>query len=73
MNNKLTAAQRRLLKEEQVQISDNQISSLKHHIEDCLEGLGDNDDEYIKRGLGDMMEIVDALVARLSKSEKAEI
>lgn len=68
-----TASQRRLLKEEQVKISDNQISSLKHHIEDCLEGLDDNSEEYVKRGLKDMMEIVNNLISKLSRSEKSEI
>lgn len=61
-----------LVSEETVSISDNEISSLIHHLEDTIKGLKSGQNQVVRSSLGDIREIAMELLKKLPPEEQRE-
>ena len=61
------------ISESKVPVTDNEIGSLKHHVEDALEALGRGDKSVLDSSLKDIMEIAVSIEKRFSRIEQQEI
>lgn len=62
-----------LIAEEEVEVNDNEISSLVHHLEDLAKAYRSGQRQVLLSSLHDIQEIAADLVSRLSPSEQREI
>jgi hypothetical protein len=70
---KLTAAQKRLITESKVAVSDNEITSLIHHCDDAIEALKQGKSEALMASLKDLKELSILISKRLSPQELREV
>lgn len=62
-----------MISESKTQVSDNEVSSLKHHVHDALNALKTGDRAVLVASLKDIMEIAEDLESRFSSVEQKEI
>lgn len=61
------------LNESKARVSDNEVTFLKHHIEDAIKALESNNMEVLKSSLEDLKELIDQFESRFSPGERKEL